>query len=205
MLLLVAGHETTMSLVSTAVLLLLQRPDVAAEVRDDPTVAPAVVEETLRFMGPLQVASGGGRWPYEPVTMHDHTMQPGERVRLLLGAANRDERVFTDPDTFDLHRNNSRHVAFGKGLHFCVGAALGRLEGQVVIPAVLRRFPDLALVDETPNWRPGFVDASARVVAGQHLALTHRTPAQASFIVRSSMSTALVPVFVLPRASEKNS
>ena len=89
--------------------------------------------------------------------MHDHTMQPGERVRLLLGAANRDERVFTDPDTFDLHRNNSRHVAFGKGLHFCVGAALGRLEGQVVIPAVLRRFPELALVDETPNWRPGFV------------------------------------------------
>jgi len=156
-LLLVAGHETTMSLVSTALLLLLQRPDVAAEVRDDPAVAPAVVEETLRFMGPLQVASGGGRWPYEPVTMHDHTMQPGERVRLLLGAANRDERVFTEPDAFDLHRNNSRHVAFGKGLHFCVGAALGRLEGQVVIPAVLRRFPDLALVDETPNWRPGFV------------------------------------------------
>ena len=91
-LLLVAGHETTMSLVSTALLLLLQRPDVAAEVRDDPAVAPAVVEETLRFMGPLQVASGGGRWPFEPVTMYDHTMQPGERVRLLLGAANRDER-----------------------------------------------------------------------------------------------------------------
>jgi cytochrome P450 len=76
---------------------------------------------------------------------------------LVLGAANRDERVFDDPDVFDLHRNNSRHVAFGKGLHFCVGAALGRLEGQVVIPAVLRRFPDLALVDPRPNWRPGFV------------------------------------------------
>ena len=156
-LLLVAGHETTMSLISTALLLLLQRPEVAAEVRDDAAAAPAVVEETLRFMGPLQVASGGGRWPFEPVALHDRTMQPGERVRLLLGAANRDERVFENADTFDLHRNASRHVAFGKGLHFCVGAALGRLEGQVVIPAVLRRFPDLALADAEPSWRPGFV------------------------------------------------
>ncbi|MGZ4804562.1 MAG: cytochrome P450 [Acidimicrobiia bacterium] len=156
-LLLVAGHETTMSLVSTARLLLLQRPEIATEVRDDEAVAPAVVEETLRFMGPLQVASGGGRWPFEPVELHGQTMEPGNRVRLLLGAANRDERVFADPDTFDLHRNTSRHVAFGKGLHFCVGAALGRLEGQVVIPAVLRRFPDLRLLDDEPNWRPGFV------------------------------------------------
>jgi cytochrome P450 len=156
-LLLVAGHETTMSLISTAVLLLLQRPEVADEVRDDPAAAPKVVEETLRFMGPLQVASGGGRWPREPVELHGCTLQPGERVRLLLGAANRDEQVFDDPDVFDLHRNNSRHVAFGKGLHFCVGAALGRLEGQVVIPGVLRRFPALALVDAVPNWRPGFV------------------------------------------------
>ncbi|MGZ6912034.1 MAG: cytochrome P450 [Acidimicrobiia bacterium] len=156
-LLLVAGHETTMSLVSTALLLLLQRPELATEVRDDEAVAPAVVEETLRFMGPLQVASGGGRWPFEPVELHGQTMEPGNRVRLLLGAANRDERVFADPDTFDLHRNTSRHVAFGKGLHFCVGAALGRLEGQVVIPAVLRRFPDLRLLDDEPNWRPGFV------------------------------------------------
>ncbi|MGZ6888378.1 MAG: cytochrome P450 [Acidimicrobiia bacterium] len=156
-LLLVAGHETTMSLVSTALLLLLQRPEIATEVRDDEAVAPAVVEETLRFMGPLQVASGGGRWPFEPVELHGQTMEPGNRVRLLLGAANRDERVFADPDTFDLHRNTSRHVAFGKGLHFCVGAALGRLEGQVLIPAVLRRFPDLRLLDDEPNWRPGFV------------------------------------------------
>jgi cytochrome P450 len=156
-LLLVAGHETTMSLISTALLLLLQRPEVAAEVRDDPGVGPAVVEETLRFFGPLQIASGGGRWPHEPVELHGQTIEPGNRVRLLLGSANRDPTVFDDPDTFDLHRNNSRHVAFGKGLHFCVGAALGRLEGQVVIPAVLRRFPDLALVDPEPVWRPSFV------------------------------------------------
>ena len=65
--------------------------------------------------------------------------------------------AFDDPDRFDLHRNNSRHVAFGKGLHFCIGAALGRLEGQIVIPAVLRRFPELALTDPQPTWRPTFV------------------------------------------------
>ena len=161
-LLLVAGHETTMSLVSTALLLLLQRPDVAAEVRDDPAVAPAVVEETLRFMGPLQVASGGGRWPFEAVTLHDQTMQPGERVRLLLGAANRDERVFTDPDTFDLHRNNSRHVAFGKGLHFCVGAALGRLEGQVVIPGGAAPLPRPRARRRDAELAARLRDASAR-------------------------------------------
>lgn len=156
-LLLIAGHETTMSLISTALHLLLERADVAAEVRDDPSAAPAVVEETLRFMGPLQVASGGGRWPHERVECHGVTLEPGTMVRLLLGSANRDPEVFTDPDHFDLHRNNSRHVAFGKGLHFCVGAALGRLEAQVVIPAVLRRFPHLRSADPTPQWRPSFV------------------------------------------------
>ncbi len=156
-LLLIAGHETTMSLISTAILLLLDRPDVAAEVRDDPSVAPAVVEETLRYMGPLQVASGGGRWPLERVELHGHRIDPGTMVRVLLGSANRDPEVFEDPDRFDLHRNHSRHVAFGKGLHFCVGAALGRLEGQVVIPAVLRRFPALRLVDAQPSWRSSFV------------------------------------------------
>ena len=108
-------------------------------------------------MGPLQVASGGGRWPLERVEIRGQAIEPGNMVRLLLGSANRDPEVFDDPDRFDLHRNNSRHVAFGKGLHFCVGAALGRLEGQVVIPAVLRRFPELSLIDAEPTWRASFV------------------------------------------------
>lgn len=108
-------------------------------------------------MGPLQVASGGGRWPHEAVELCGVDLTPGTMVRLLLGSANRDPAVFSEPDRFDLHRNNSRHVAFGKGLHFCVGAALGRLEGQVVIPAVMRRFPGLALVNPTPARRSSFV------------------------------------------------
>lgn len=156
-LLLVAGHDTTMSLISTGLWLLLQHPEAAAEVRDDPAVVPSAIEEILRFMGPLQVASGGGRWPLEPVEIRGRRIEPGDAVRLLLGSANRDPEAFRDPDRFDIHRPDNRHVAFGKGLHFCVGAALGRLEGQIVIPAVLRRFPDLSLVDAEPTWRPSFV------------------------------------------------
>lgn len=156
-LLLVAGHDTTMSLISTGLWLLLLHPEAAEAVRRDSAAVPGAIEETLRFMGPLQVASGGGRWPREPVELHGRVIQPGESVRLLLGSANRDPEAFVDPDRFDIHRTENRHIAFGKGLHFCIGAALGRVEGQVVLPAILRRFPDLSLVDARPTWRPTFV------------------------------------------------
>lgn len=134
-LLLVAGHDTTMSLISTGLWLLLKHPEAADEMRRDPAAASGAIEETLRFMGPLLVASGGGRWPLAPVELHGRVVKPGESVRLLLGSANRDPEAFADPDRFDIHRTENRHVAFGKGLHFCVGAALARVEGQVVLPA----------------------------------------------------------------------
>jgi len=156
-LLLVAGHDTTMSLISTGLWLLLQHPDAADDVRDDAGAVSGAVEEILRYLGPLQVASGGGRWPKEPVELHGHTLAPGTAVRLLLGSANRDPDAFDDPDRFDIHRTDGRHLAFGKGIHFCIGAALGRLEGEVVIPAVLRRFPYLSLIDAEPTWRASFV------------------------------------------------
>ncbi len=156
-LLLVAGHDTTMSLISTGLLLLLQHPHAADEVREDPTAVPGAIEEVLRYLGPLQVASGGGRWPAEPIDVAGTVIQPGTSVRLLLGSANRDPAVFADPDTFDIHRSDLGHLAFGKGVHFCIGAALGRLEGQVVIPTVLRRFPGLSLQQTDPEWRETFV------------------------------------------------
>ncbi len=156
-LVLLAGHDTTASLISTALWLLLDHLDQADEVRTDPDVVPNAVEEVLRYLGPLQVASGGGRWPEEPVTIEDTVIEPGTPVRLLLGSANRDPAQYDDPDLFDIHRESIRHLAFGRGLHVCVGSALGRLEAQVVVPAVLRRFPDLQLVDERPTWRPSFV------------------------------------------------
>jgi cytochrome P450 len=156
-LILLAGHDTTASLISTGLWLLLSHPDSAAEVRDDPGAVDNAVEEVLRFLGPLQVASGGGRWPDGPVTIEDTVIEPGTPVRLLLGSANRDPDQYDDPDRFDIHRSPIRHLAFGRGLHACLGAALGRLEAQVVLPAVLRRFPELALVDDAPTWRPSFV------------------------------------------------
>ena len=156
-LLLVAGHDTTMSLISTGLWLLLRDPEAAEEVREDPAVVPGAIEEVIRYLGPLQVASGGGRWPVEPVELHDEVIRPGEAVRLLLGSANRDPDAFTDPDRFDIHRTEKGHLGFGKGLHFCVGAALARLEGQIAIGAILERFPGLRLVEPEPTWRSSFV------------------------------------------------
>lgn len=156
-LILLAGHDTTASLISTALWLLLGHPDQATSVRDDPSVVDGAIEEVLRYLGPLQVASGGGRWPDESVTIESTVIEPGTPVRLLLGSANRDPEQFADPDIFDIHRPVSRHLAFGRGLHVCLGSALGRLEAQLVVPAVLRRFPDLDLVDDAPAWRPSFV------------------------------------------------
>jgi len=156
-LILLAGHDTTASLISTALWLLLGHPDQADLVRQDPDAVDGAIEETLRHVGPLQVASGGGRWPHEAVTIGDTVIEPGTPVRLLLGSANRDPAQFEDPDTFDIRRPPFRHLAFGRGLHVCLGSALGRLEAQVVVPAVLQRFPELQLVDATPTWRPSFV------------------------------------------------
>jgi cytochrome P450 len=156
-LILLAGHDTTASLISTALWLLLSHPDQADEVRNDPGVVPGAIEEVLRYLGPLQVASGGGRWPHEPVAIEGTVIEPGTPVRLLLGSANRDPAQYDDPDHFDIHREPIRHLAFGRGLHVCLGSALGRLEAQVVVPAVLRRFPNLDLIDDQPTWRPSFV------------------------------------------------
>ena len=170
-LVLLAGHDTTASLISTALWLLLDHPDQADEVRTDPAAVPNAIEEVLRFLGPLQVASGGGRWPDEPVTIEDTVIEPGTPVRLLLGSANRDPAQYEDPDVFDIHRESIRHLAFGRGLHVCLGSALGRLEAQVVVPAVLRRFPDLRLVDDTTDLAP----VVRRAPVG-HPARRHRTP-----------------------------
>jgi cytochrome P450 len=156
-LILLAGHDTTAGLISTGLWLLLSHPDAATEVRTDPGAVDNAVEEVPRYLGPLQVASGGGRWPDRPVTVDGTTIDPGTPVRLLLGSANRDPDQYQDPDRFDIHRSPVRHLAFGRGLHVCLGAALGRLEAQVVLSAVLRRFPGLALVDDGPTWRPSFV------------------------------------------------
>lgn len=149
-LLLIAGHETTMNLIGNGTLALLRHPEQLARLRDDPALAPAAVEELLRFDSPVQLVV---RFTSEQLELGGRTIPKGARIMLLLGAANRDPARFADPDVLDLGRGDRGHLSFGGGPHFCLGNALARMEAEVVLPALLRRFPDLRLLDEDPQHR----------------------------------------------------
>ncbi len=153
-LLLVAGHETTVNLIGNGMLTLLQHPDQLAKLRANPDLIKNAIEEMLRYEGP--VGTSTMRWALEPIEMYGQTIQPGEMVLASLLGANRDPDVFPNPDVFDVTRSPSKHIAFGNGIHYCVGAPLARLEGAVAFNTLLRRLPDLQLavaVDEL-EWNP---------------------------------------------------
>jgi cytochrome P450 len=135
-LLLVAGNETTTNLVSNGVVALFDHPDVRSRLEDDPTLAPAVVEETLRYDGPAQ---GLIRATTTDVTIAGTTIPSGSKVLLLVGSANRDPHHWSDPDRFVLDRQPLDHLDFGSGIHLCIGAALARLEGRVALETLFRR------------------------------------------------------------------
>ncbi len=149
-LLLAAGHETTTNLIGNGLLALLRHPDALARLRREPDLIRSAVEELLRYDSPVQATA---RLAKADVEVGGRTIQAGQGVVLLLGAANRDPEQFPDPHALDLARADNRHLAFGAGAHFCVGAPLARLEGQIAIGTVLRRFPDLRLVDAPLAWR----------------------------------------------------
>jgi cytochrome P450 len=142
-LLLVAGHETTVNLIGNGLLALLEHPAQRDRLRDDPDRIKPAVEELLRYDSPVQMANE--RYARENVTIAGVTIAPGEMVHAMLGSANRDERQFESPDDLDIAREPNRHLAFGQGVHYCVGAPLARMEGQIAINTLLRRFPDLRL------------------------------------------------------------
>ena len=154
-LLLVAGHETTVNLIGNGVLALLEHPDQLARLRGDPELIKPAVEELLRFASPVETATE--RYAREDVAIAGVTIPRGELVLVALASANRDERQFADPDTLDLTREPNRHLAFGMGVHYCLGAPLARLEGQIAINTLLRRAPDLrlAVAPAALRWRPG--------------------------------------------------
>lgn len=134
LLLLVAGHETTTNLLSNAAVLLGQHPASREELANDPDLVPGAVEELLRFDSPVQ---GLARTLTRQVDLHGRSMGAGDTVLLLFGSANRDSRAFPDADNFDIHRHPERQVAFGRGIHFCLGAALARMETRIALSALL--------------------------------------------------------------------
>lgn len=139
LLLLVAGHETTSNLIGNGAVVLAQHPAARQRLVADPTLIPQAVEELLRFDSPVQ---GLSRTLRQDVTLYDTILAEGDSVLLLYGSANRDERVFPDPDRFDLDRAAGKQLAFGHGIHFCLGAALARLEARIAFAGLLRRVPD---------------------------------------------------------------
>ena len=142
-LLLVAGHETTLNLIGNGVLALLEHPAELDRLRESPELIKPAVEELLRYDSAVQMASE--RYAREELIIAGVTIAPGEMVHAMLGSANRDERQFDCPDDLDITREPNRHLAFGQGVHYCVGAPLARLEGQIAINTLLRRFPDIKL------------------------------------------------------------
>ncbi|MDQ8705167.1 cytochrome P450 [Streptomyces sp. LHD-70] len=158
-LLLVAGHETTVNLIANAVHLLLTHPDQLAALRADGDLLENALEEALRFEPPTP--AGTYRYTAEPVTIAGTPIPQGARVVISLASANRDPERFPDPERFDIHRNPTltrSHLAFGHGIHHCLGAPLARLEANLALRALLDRFPDLAIDgDPTPDWRPSLL------------------------------------------------
>jgi cytochrome P450 len=152
-LLLIAGHETTVNLIGNGVLALLDHPEELQRLRDDPNLIKPAIEELLRFAGPLETATE--RYAREDVTIAGVTIPRGDLVFAALASANRDEDQFPDPDRLDLAREPNRHLAFGLGPHYCLGAPLARLEGQIAIEVLLRRVRELRLaVDRSSlRWR----------------------------------------------------
>ncbi|WP_374404198.1 cytochrome P450 [Frankia sp. Cj3] len=157
--LVVAGHETTVNLISNGILALIRHPDQFELLRQRPGLALPAVDEMLRYDAPAQLTTRTAR---QEITLSGHTFAPGDSLILMLGSANRDPDAFTDPDRLDLTRyaqraRVNRHLAFGLGLHYCIGASLVRLEVEVALRAIARRVSAITLLADPPPYRPNLV------------------------------------------------
>ncbi|MCA0454584.1 MAG: cytochrome P450 [Chloroflexi bacterium] len=154
-LLLVAGHETAVSLISSGTLALLEHPDQSALLRHNPMLVKSATEEILRYYPPIETATD--RYAREAVTIEGVTIPRGGQVRAVIAAANRDPSQFENPETFSITRETNKHLSFGQGIHYCMGTPLARLEGHVAFNTLLARLPDLRLdvPVESLRWRSG--------------------------------------------------
>jgi cytochrome P450 len=153
--LIVAGHDTTASFIGNSVVALFRNPDQLAVLRDDPARLDTALEEFLRFDAPVPHSTF--RYAVEPVELGGVTIPAGAQVIISLAAANRDEHTYVDPEVLDIDRAGARHLAFGHGIHHCLGAPLARLEGRIALGTLLRRFPQLrlAVADDELRWGHG--------------------------------------------------
>ena len=149
-LLIFAGHETTTNLIGNGILALLNNPSELAKLRQNPSLIVPAIEEIIRYDGPVQTTT---RTALEPLEIGGKQIAKGDRISLTLGAANRDPAQFPDPDRMDITRGENRHVGFGFGIHFCLGAALARMESQLAIGAMVERMPELRLESADLVWR----------------------------------------------------
>ena len=147
--LLFAGHETTTNHLANGLLALLRFPEQMARLRADPTLGSAAVEELLRYDGP---SGAQVRLVTQEHQLHGKTLLPGQRVFIMLNAANRDPRVYAEPDRLDIARDGVPHLAFGFGMHLCLGFPLARTEGQVAFPTLLKHFARIELAGDVPGW-----------------------------------------------------
>ncbi len=154
-LLLIAGHETTVNLIGNGTLALLRNPEQFEKLKNDLSLVKNAIEEMLRYDSPVQLTS---RMAQQDVEFNGQQIARGQQVATLLGAANRDPQVFPNPDGFDITRPNAgQHIGFGNGIHYCLGAPLARLEAEIAFSTLLRRLPTLALTDEAPVYKGTYV------------------------------------------------
>jgi cytochrome P450 PksS len=180
LLLIMAGHETTVNLIASGVLALVEHPDQMDRLRQDPTQMRTAVEELLRFTAPVETATE--RFASDDIDFHGVRIAKGELVLAVIASANRDERQFIDPDRLDISREPNKHVAFGQGIHFCLGASLARLEAQVALGTLLARTDDLQLAvkREALQWRPGLVLRGLWALPVRFVASSVTEPAEAA-------------------------
>lgn len=154
-LLIIAGHETTVNLIGNGILALLEHPEQRELLINQPELIHNAIEEMLRYNGPVEFSTS--RWALEDIEFRGQRIAKGDLVIVALDSANRDEQQFKDADIFDITREKSSHLAFGKGIHLCLGAPLARLEGEIAVSTLLNRFPNIQLQADVNEleWRPG--------------------------------------------------
>ncbi|MCW3790446.1 cytochrome P450 [Paenibacillus sp. LS1] len=156
-LLIIAGHETTVNLIGNGIMALLEHPEQRELLIKQPELIHKAIEEMLRYNGPVEFSTS--RWALEDIEFRGQHIAQGELVIVALDSANRDEEQFKDADVFDITREKSSHLAFGKGIHLCLGAPLARLEGEIAVSTLLNRFPNIQLQADVNEleWRPGMI------------------------------------------------